>query len=147
MISCSVLNVRDTDFWENGGLTTVKLPKDSKVGYEVMVDLAKLPNNNCPDGCPVISVGTVLKLLNANPYVNDICDPLITLKKVLEFKGFLRVILKLMFELDADIVLTGKSNVTPLKVFVVDAAIVVLPVMYTLLPSLAEMTILSLMGA
>ena len=57
------------------------------------------------------------------------------------------MILKLTLELDADMVLTGRSNVTPLKVLVVDAAIVVLPVIYTLLPSLAEMTIFSLMDA
>ena len=32
----------------------MKLPKDNKVGYEVMVDLAKLPNSSCPEGCPDI---------------------------------------------------------------------------------------------
>ncbi len=52
-----------------------------------------------------------------------------TLRKVLEFKGFLKVILKFTLEFEADIVFTGKSKVTPLKVLVVDAAIVVLPVM------------------
>lgn len=52
-----------------------------------------------------------------------------TLKNVLEFKGFLKVILKFTFELVDDIVFTGKSKVTPLNVFVLDAAIVVLPVM------------------
>lgn len=43
--------------------------------------------------------------------------------------------------------LTGKSKVTPLNTFVADAANVALPVMYTLLPSLADMTIFKLIGA
>jgi hypothetical protein len=49
-MSCSVRNVSDTDFCAYGGLMTVKLPKDNSVGYDVIVDLAKFPNNNCPEG-------------------------------------------------------------------------------------------------
>ncbi len=126
---------------------TVKLPKDNSVGYDVIVDLAKFPNNSCPEGWPVISVSTVDKLLKANVYENDTCDPLITRKNVFEFKGFLSVILKFTFEFVDDMLLTGKSKVTPLNTFVADAANVVLPVMYTLLPSLADMTIFKLIGA
>jgi hypothetical protein len=95
----------------------------------------------------VIYVGTVDKLLNANVYENDTWGPLITRKNVFEFKGFLSVILKPTFEFVDDMLLTGKSKVTPLNTFVADAANVVLPVMYTLLPSLADMTIFKLIGA
>lgn len=66
---------------------------------------------------------------------------------MLEFNGFFNVILKFTFELLCDIFFAGKSNVIPLNVFVLDAENVVLPVIYTLLPSLAVITIFNFIGA
>jgi hypothetical protein len=66
---------------------------------------------------------------------------------VFEFKGFLGVILKLMLLLTDEIDLLGRSNVSPLNALVLLGANVVLPVMYTLDPSLADITTFSLIGA
>jgi hypothetical protein len=66
---------------------------------------------------------------------------------VFQLIGSFGVILKLIFVFVAKMILLEMSKVTPLKVFGVDADNVVLPVMYTLLPSLADTITMSFIGA
>lgn len=61
--------------------------------------------------------------------------------------GFLGVIRRLILVFAAEIALFGKSNVSELNVFVVEAENTVLPIIYVLLPSLPVIVILSLKGA
>ena len=72
-----------------------------------MVDLARLPNKSCPEGCPVISVGTVDRLLKANAYEHDMNEELMILRNVFELRGFRSVILRVTFEFVDEMFLTG----------------------------------------